>query len=162
MVAAAGGAGGLAGPRLAVCGVSGSSPGESLTLLSAGADDGDASGRRVLLEGVVGVVLSLLRAGFSGETLDPSRDRARAALLRRFPFGASPWMFHRPEGVVEWWWLVAATRRHRLGGARPWGRRGCRSGGSGRLALRLTPPCLVSALVARATWSSAKIGRAHV
>ena len=33
------------------------------------------------------------------------------------------------------WWLAAASSRLRLGGARPWGRRGCRSGGSG-----LSPP----------------------
>ena len=39
---------------------------KALPGLSAGADDGDALGRRVLLEGVVEVVLSLLRAGFSG------------------------------------------------------------------------------------------------
>jgi hypothetical protein len=49
-----------------------------------GTDVGDALGRRVLLEVFVEAVCSLLRPGSPGETLDPLRVRASAALFRRF------------------------------------------------------------------------------
>ena len=117
------------------------SPDESPALVVGRADDGDVLGRRFLLEGVVEVAVSRPHVGFSGgnpRSLMGSGEGG--ALLRRLPLGASPWMFRRPVGPVESGWLAAASSRLRLGGARPWGRRGCRSGGSGfrlrRVALR--------------------------
>ena len=96
----------------------------------------------------------------SGETPDLSRDRARVALLRHLPLGASPWMIHRPEGYVECWWSATASLRIRLGGARPWGRRGCRSGGSGCFtSAGMRRGRLVSNLYDRASWSSTRAGR---
>ena len=49
--------------------------------------------------------------------------------------------------------------RLRLGGARQSDRCGCRSGGSGfRLALRSSPPCWVSVMVARVAWPLTHFG----
>ena len=76
--------------------------------------------------------------------------------MRRLPLGASSWMFRRPVGPVVSWWLAAASSRHWLGGvgARSWGRRGCRSGGSGISPLL----CCVEA-VERRLWSCGRQGR---
>ena len=50
----------------AVCGIATHSRAKALLGRSAGADDGDALGCRVLFEGVVEVVWSVLHVGFSG------------------------------------------------------------------------------------------------
>ena len=69
--------------------------------------DGDAPGRHFLLVGVVVAVLPLPRSETSGGNPRSSLDPARAALRRRFPLGASSWMFRRPEGPVDVWWPAA-------------------------------------------------------
>jgi hypothetical protein len=71
-----------------------------------------ASSKRVFLD---------LRPGSPGETVDPSRERAWAALLCRFASWGLSLDIHRTEGswsvLVVWWRHV----RLRPGGARPWG-----------------------------------------
>jgi hypothetical protein len=52
------------------------------------------------------------------ETPDPTRDRARAALLRRLPLGDLALEVPLAEGTSGVsWWLAAACFHHQLGGA---------------------------------------------
>ena len=136
-----------------------------LPWLLARADDGDALGCRVVLEGVVEVVLLPLRAGFSGgnprsRVVAGSGEGGAPASLASWGLALDVPPARGTSGFR--WWLAAASLRLRLGGARQSDRCGCRSGGSGfRLALRSSPPCWVSAMVARVTWSSTRLGRGN-
>ena len=105
---------------------------KALPWLSARADDGDALGRRVLLEGVIEVVLLPLHAGFSGgnpRSLAGSGEGGAPASLASWGLALDVPPARGTSGFR--WWLAAASLRLRLGGARQSDRCGCRSGGSG-------------------------------
>ena len=76
-----------AGPRVAVAGFATHRRAKALPWLVAGAGDDDAIWRRVLLGGVVVAVLSLLRPGSPGETLDPVGSGESGALASLASWG---------------------------------------------------------------------------